>query len=74
VLDGRRNGDAVRFTKYYDDPDGLYDAVLYAGTVDGTGNEINGHWDIPGVWSGPFLMVREAASEVATTREAAAVR
>lgn len=59
VLDGRRDGHAVRFTKYYDDPDGLYDAVLYAGTLDATENEISGRWDIPGVWSGPFLMVRE---------------
>ena len=64
VIDGQRKGSAVRFTKFYDDPTGNYDAVLYTGTLDGTGGEITGRWDIPGAWSGTFIMVRDMPQEV----------
>ena len=67
---GERNGQRVRFTKTYED--GLRaHAVLYAGTLNADGSEIEGEWRIAGSWSGPFLMIRRAAgSAVAQTRVA----
>lgn len=59
VLDGVREGWNVRFVKYYDDSDGAYDAVNYEGQIADSGNEISGTWDIPGEWSGTFIMTRQ---------------
>ena len=36
----------------------LYDTVHYEGDVIADGQEISGHWRIPGAWSGTFLMIR----------------
>ncbi len=60
IIDGRRDGETVRFAKSYDGADGEYDIVRYDGTVDDAGLEIAGRWDIPGIWSGTFIMIREA--------------
>ncbi|MDB5707310.1 MAG: hypothetical protein JWN66_4426 [Sphingomonas bacterium] len=59
-LEGRRDGTAVMFVKSYDDPKRAHYAVHYDGSVTPDGNEINGRWNIPGVWSGTFIMVRKA--------------
>lgn len=65
VIEGRRHGNAVTFTKIYDDVDRLPDPIFYTGTLEPEGNEIAGRWEIPGQWSGTFLMIRGAgASEV----------
>ena len=58
VVDGSRQGSAVTFTKIYEDAERMPEPVFYSGTVQPDGNEISGHWDIPGHWSGTFLMVR----------------
>ena len=68
LVDGCRKGDAVRFVKYYDAPEG-YDVVHYAGEVAPSGDEITGRWTIPGVWSGTFIMTREPAPAVAVEVE-----
>lgn len=70
-LDGRRQGHAVTFAKLYDADDGDYDTVAYEGTVAADGLEITGRWTIPGVWSGTFIMVREAGVEAPAALEAA---
>lgn len=62
MVDGRREGASVRFVKFYDDaaagPDSGYDIVHYEGVIADGGDEITGRWDIPGAWSGTFIMTR----------------
>ncbi len=59
TLLGSRNGSAVTFVKTYDAAAGAnYGTVTYEGTLSGDGTEIEGRWNIPGVWSGKFLMIR----------------
>ncbi len=72
MIDGTRTGLAVTFVKIYDALDGEHDSVRYEGTVDAGGQEITGRWDIPGVWSGTFIMVRDAGVAAADEREAEA--
>jgi len=62
LIDGRRDGARVRFAKSYDGSDGDYDLVRYEGDVDAEGLEITGRWEIPGVWAGTFIMVREGGA------------
>ena len=62
VIDGHRDGSSVSFIKMYDEADGEYDAVHYAGRIAPGGDEIEGSWQIPGIWSGTFLMVRAAGA------------
>jgi hypothetical protein len=70
-VDGRHSDGQVTFVKLYDLAGKDYDFVRYEGTVSTDGNEIDGRWDIPGVWSGTFLMIRAAAAVVAEEIEAA---
>jgi hypothetical protein len=75
LLDGARQGSAVHFVKSYDDQNRDYGSVRYSGTVNGEGTEITGRWDIPGAWSGTFIMVRHAGeAETAAIRAAETVR
>ena len=69
-IDGQRGDASVEFTKFYEDadPEG-YDAVAYRGTISPDGNEISGRWDIPGAWSGTFIMTRPAADMVEAAAE-----
>ena len=69
VLDGQREGSSVSFLKMYEDADEEYDVVRYTGTVDAGGDEIAGQWEIPGVWSGTFLMIRAAGAAETIERE-----
>lgn len=63
AIEGDRIGSAVRFTKRYDDRVRAH-SVHYAGTLSPEGDEIVGEWTIPGVWSGSFIMVRQAGRAV----------
>ena len=74
AIDGHRDGSKVRFSKFYDDSEGYADMVVYAGVLSDDGCEISGRWDIPGVWSGSFLMIRPAAAPVAVEEAAEAPR
>ena len=62
VIEGQREGDRLFFTKLYDDLDFSADPVLYDGRIDPSGDEVEGKWTIPGIWSGTFLMVRGAGA------------
>lgn len=67
-IDGQHIGTSVEFTKFYEDADPeSYDAVAYRGTVSPDGAEISGRWDIPGAWSGTFIMTRSTADAVEAT-------
>ena len=70
IIDGRREGSSVTFTKRYDDFEQMPHEVLYAGTVDSSGDEIAGTWEIHAAWSGTFLMVREGKTAVEEEQEA----
>ena len=76
AIDGHRDGASVRFSKFYDDrgTEGYGDMVVYAGVLSADGCEISGRWDIPGVWSGSFLMIRPATEPVAVEETAEATR
>ena len=65
VIEGRRGGDRVSFTKRYDYLPRADYAILYEGTLAPGGDEIEGGWTIPGIWSGTFLMVRTRSADVA---------
>ena len=76
VIDGRRDRGHVSFTKRYDYLPRADYAILYEGSLAPGGDEIEGRWTIPGVWSGTFLMVRarkEKAEEAARIQEKAPV-
>ncbi|KQS03192.1 hypothetical protein ASG11_02045 [Sphingomonas sp. Leaf357] len=72
-LEGRHDGDNVHFVKCYDDASRADYTVAYSGSVKGDGTEIAGIWDIPGIWSGTFIMFRQVGhaasieSEIAET-------
>ena len=70
MVEGSRQGSAVTFTKMYEDAERMPEPVFYSGTIQPDGNEVSGRWEIPGHWSGTFLMVRnpgeaEAVEELA---------
>jgi hypothetical protein len=60
IVEGRRQGSAVTFTKMYEDVELMPDAIFYSGIIQPDGNEISGRWEIPGAWAGTFLMIRES--------------
>jgi hypothetical protein len=70
VIDGRRDGDRVAFTKRYDYLPRADYAINYEGVLAAGGDEIEGRWTIPGVWSGTFLMVRASRQSEAIERQA----
>jgi hypothetical protein len=67
VIEGRREGGLVHFTKTYDDLSLVPDVVHYEGHVDPSGDEIAGRWTIPGEWSGTFLMIRASGAKAEET-------
>jgi hypothetical protein len=67
---GFREGGTVVFVKRYDGSGGWSHAVNYHGALSADRSEIEGVWDIPGVWSGRFLMVRSRGAPDAVRRKA----
>ncbi len=45
--------------------------VHYTGSIAPDGNEINGQWNVPGVWSGTFIMIRKPGKAEEVERETA---
>ncbi len=70
VIEGRREGDRVVFTKRYDYLPRADYAIDYEGVLAPGGDEIEGRWTIPGIWSGSFLMVRQGRQSEAIERQA----
>jgi hypothetical protein len=71
MLEGQRQGYVVTFIKRYDEFKRVSTPVHYAGAVSGDGAEISGTWEIPGQWSGTFLMIRAEPPSVAIERKIA---
>lgn len=75
MIEGHRHGRDVSFIKHYDAFNRSATPVYYVGQVSGDGHEISGTWDIPGHWSGSFLMIRaRPTAEQAERRIAEKVR
>ena len=71
MIQGRREGSAITFTKVYDGSNGWSHTVEYEGTLNGGATEIEGRWHLPEVWSGKFLMVRAGAKGEDVARKTA---
>ena len=69
ALYGRRDEHAVTFVKTYDGGVPHNKPISYEGAIMDDGNEIEGRWIIPDVWSGRFLMVRSAPNAEAIVRK-----
>lgn len=70
IVEGQRQGSAVTFAKMYEDAERRPEPVFYSGTIQPDGNEISGRWEIPGHWSGTFLMIRDSGVAEAVEVEA----
>src|SRR5579862_1508541 len=69
-LIGSRRDSAVTFTKSYDRPDTFHQRpVLYEGTLNSEGTEIEGRWIIRKNRSGKFLMVRSPGQTAKAERK-----
>jgi hypothetical protein len=69
IVDGRRAGSMVFFTKTYDGRGGWFHSVAYEGVINADVTEIHGSWAVHGI-SGTFLMTRPGAVAKAVSREA----
>jgi hypothetical protein len=69
IIEGHREDSTVTFTKMYDDPDRMPEPIFYSGAIQPDGNEISGRWEIPGHWSGTFLMVRNPGAAEAVEEQ-----
>ena len=69
LLDGRRSGTDISFTKRYDDLVRAGHPVSYTGALSSEGDEITGTWNIPGEWSGTFIMVRQTRAGSAAKQQ-----
>ena len=74
AIDGHCEGMRISFSKFYDDSVGYADMVVYSGVLSEEGCEISGRWDIPGVWSGSFLMIRPASEPASADADTVAER
>lgn len=70
MLQGRRHGRDVRFTKSYEGPERPNHSVEYEGYLADDFLEIEGRWFIPGNWAGRFLMIRSGGRAIEVAREA----
>jgi hypothetical protein len=69
IVEGARQGSTLTFTKIYEDAERRPEPVFYSGTIQPDGNEVSGRWEIPGHWSGTFLMIRESGVAEAAEEE-----
>ena len=66
AIDGTRLNAIVTFTKTYENVPLYETPAHYSGTLNSDASEISGTWNVPGHWSGTFLMIR--ASNLKATR------
>ena len=69
VIEGRHDGISVHFEKRYDYLPRADYVIHYEGVLQAGGDEIEGRWSIPNIWSGTFLMVRGAKAGEAIERK-----
>jgi hypothetical protein len=71
ILSGGRKGNAVTFVKTYDGAAPEYEnPVAYDGALNGDATEIEGRWQIRGLLSGRFLMIRSSGKAESVERKA----
>jgi hypothetical protein len=71
MLSGGRKGNAVTFVKTYDGAGPEYEnPVAYDGALNGDATEIEGRWQIRGLLSGRFLMIRSSGKAESVERKA----
>ena len=68
VIDGRREGSILRFTKIYDDLALAPNVIHYEGLIQADGDEVEGDWTIPGQGAGTFMMMRKRGKDAAEAR------
>jgi hypothetical protein len=73
MIEGNRQGHEVNFVKRYDEFKWASTPVHYSGWVNGDGSKISGSWEIPGQWSGTFLMIRAKPLAAAVERKVSEV-
>ncbi len=71
LIDGRRDGASITFAKVYEDEAFNSEFVQYDGAITAGGDEIHGRWEVPGHWSGTFIMVRSSGAGEAAERRIA---
>ena len=74
TLSGSKDGSSVQFLKTYSPASEAFQDVVYVGTLNGEGDEIEGEWIVPDAssdqaWAGTFLMIRKRTPARAETRE-----
>ena len=69
LIDGSRDGDILTFVKIYEDEAFNSEIVRYEGQIQPDGTEISGHWEVPGIWAGTFIMMREGGAEESVERK-----
>jgi hypothetical protein len=71
MLSGSRKGSAVTFVKTYDGAGPEYEnPVAYDGALNDDATEIEGRWQIRGLLSGRFLMIRSSGKAESVERKA----
>lgn len=70
ILEGRRNGNAIAFSKTYEGQVKGYGVVHYDGTINADATEIEGRWLISTSWAGKFLMIRATGKTQVVERKA----
>ncbi len=74
TLSGTKDGTSVSFLKTYTPASEAFQDVVYVGTLNAEGDEIEGAWIVPDpdgeeTWAGTFLMIRKRTPARAETRE-----
>ena len=70
TVEGRREGQAVRFVKTYDGSGGRTHSIRYEGRLSADGTEIEGRWTVSERWSGTFLMIRSGGKSASVAKRA----
>jgi hypothetical protein len=69
MLSGSHRDRVVSFVKTYDGANPNYRSVHYEGRLSHDGTEIEGRWQVPGNWSGKFLMIRSSRNAESVGRK-----
>jgi hypothetical protein len=69
MVDGRRSGRDVRFTKTYDGSGRFDHSLAYEGRLSADGTEVEGRWSAAG-FSGTFMMIRSGGKSASVAKRA----
>ena len=69
MIEGRRSGRDVRFTKTYDGSGRFNHSLAYEGRLSAGGTEIEGRWSASGL-NGTFMMIRSGGKSASVAKRA----